>query len=57
MVTFACVHGSFTLNVQEAFVLTLNLHFYLQIKAKNYDKVEKVSVTHHTEVFLLRPRV
>lgn len=25
----------------------LHLHSYLQIKAKNYDKVEKVSV-HHT---------
>lgn len=45
VVLFAWMHVS--LNVQETCELTLHLHSYLQIKAKNYDKVEKVSV-HHT---------
>lgn len=44
-----CMNACFlqAMKVEEIFELTLHLHSYLQIKAKNYDKVEKVSV-HHT---------
>lgn len=44
-----CMNACFlqVIKVKETFELILHLHSYLQIKAKNYDKVEKVSV-HHT---------
>lgn len=44
-----CMDACFVmlLKVEEVYELILHLHSYLQIKAKNYDKVEKVSV-HHT---------
>lgn len=35
--------------------LTLHLHSHLQIKAKNYDKVEKVSGPSHTQAVTLMP--
>lgn len=49
-----CMNACFlyALKVVETFELTLHLHSYLQIKAKNYDKVEKVSI-HHTRVTLI----
>lgn len=37
----------------EVYELMLLLRFYLQIKAKNYDKVEKVSILHTLKANLL----
>ena len=54
VVTFAWMHvlrKSF--RVEEMFELMLHLQSYLQIKAKNYDKVEKVSVHYTHENWLV----
>lgn len=50
-----CMNACFlqAMKVEEIFELTLHLHSYLQIKAKNYDKVEKVSVHHTHESWLV----
>lgn len=45
---YLCMNACFLLAIQveDDVELTLHLHSNLQIKAKNYDKVEKVSVHH-----------
>lgn len=49
--TFAWMHVLTGIRGQEACELMLRLHSCFQIKAKNYDKVEKVSAKHTSETF------